>query len=135
MKQQKPLTIKEVSSQFSSWRKNRTGKSRIPKQLWQNAISLHPDYPIGEITRSLRLGYSDFKKKYSQTEQQKDSTTFVRVAPSVTSIEHISLDQSNRTCIATTIDLEKGDGSRIRIQRELNCQAVLDIVGCYFGEA
>ena len=98
MKQRKPLTIKEVSSQFSSWRKNRIGKSRIPEQLWQDAISLHPYYPIGEITHSLRLGYSDFKKKCSQAEQKKDSAAFVRITPSVPLIDNMSLDQSNQAC-------------------------------------
>ena len=34
---------------------------------------------------------------------------------------------------ASTIELEKGDGTRLRIQRDLNDQALLSIINGYFG--
>ena len=124
-------TLSEVIAHFEAWRATRVGKSRIPVHLWQEAIDLYPSYSISEITKPLRLGHSDFKKKVSQIEQHltPTPTDFIRIDHSPTSTAHQLINEHQ-----TTIELEKGDGSRIRIQRELNDQALLSIINGYFGE-
>jgi len=135
MKTSKSLILSEVISHFESWRATRVGKSRIPAHLWQEAIDLYPSYTVSEITKPLRLGHSDFKKKVSQIEQNLTPTDFIRINQStartdISTTRHLLTDNQ-----ATTIELEKGDGSRIRIQRELNDQALLSIINGYLGDA
>ena len=127
--------INEVSSHFEAWRATRTGKARIPAHLWQEAIDLYPLHPIAEIAKSLRLSYTDFKKKLSQTNQSVTPTEFIRIDQTPGKIDHPIFHPSENDCQATTIELEKGDGSRLRIQRELNDQALLSIIHGYFGDA
>lgn len=131
MESSNSLTLSEVISHFDAWRTTRIGKSRIPAHLWQEAIDLYPTYTVSEITKPLRLGHSDFKKKISHSHQELTSTEFVRIdqIPDKTDIQ--APHQLDNNVHRTTIELEKGDGSRIRIQRELNDQALLFIINAY----
>ena len=134
MEPSKSLTINDVTSHFEAWRATRIGKSRIPAHLWQEAIDLHPLYTVTEITKTLRLGHSDFKKKISQTNLDLAPTDFIRIEQTPSQISIPDSRQPVNDNQTTTIELEKGDGSRIRIQRELNDQALLSIMNCYFGD-
>ncbi len=128
------LTLNEVISHFEAWRLTRIGKSRIPAHLWQEAIDLYPIHTVSEITKPLRLGHSDFKKKISQAHQELAPTDFIRIdqTPDKTDIQ--ASHQPNKADQRATIELEKGDGSRLRIQRELNAQELLFIINGYFGD-
>ena len=127
-------TLSEVISHFEAWRATRVGKSRIPAHLWQEAIDLYPSYTVSEITKPLRLGHSDFKKKISQIEQNLTPTDFIRIDQSPAKTDISTSHQLPKDNQATTIELEKGDGSRIRIQRELNDQVLISIIKSYFGD-
>ena len=133
MESSNSLTLSEVLSHFDAWRTTRIGKSRIPAHLWQEAIDLYPTYTVSEITKPLRLGHSDFKKKISRPHQELASTEFIRIdqMPDKTNIQ--ASHQPDNDAYRATIELEKGDGSRIRIQRELNDQALLSIINGYLG--
>lgn len=135
MKPIKSSKLNEVISHFEAWRATRVGKSRIPAHLWQEAIDLYPSYTISEITKPLRLGHSDFKKKISQIDQNLTPTDFIRIDQTPTKIDIPTSHQLVNDKQRTTIEFEKGDGSKIRIQRELNDQALLSIINCYFGDA
>ena len=130
----KSSKLNEVISHFEVWRATRVGKSRIPAHLWQKAIDLYPSYTVSEITKSLRLGHSDFKKKISQIEQNLTPADFIRIDQSPAKTDVSTSHQLPKDNQATTIELEKGDGSRIRIQRELNEQALISIIKGYFGD-
>jgi len=127
-------TLSEVISHFEAWRATRVGKSRIPAHLWQEAIDLYPSYTVSEITKPLRLGHSDFKKKISQIKQNLTPTDFIRIDQSPVRTDSSTSHQLPKDNQATTIELEKGDGSRIRIQRELNDQVLISIIKSYFGD-
>ena len=126
--------LNEVMSHFESWRATRVGKSRIPVRLWQEALDLYPTYSISEITKPLRLGHSDFKKKISKIEQNLTPTDFIRIEQAPARTDVSTSHQLTNDHQTTTIELEKGDGSRIRIQRELNDQALISIINGYFGD-
>ena len=127
-------TLSEVISHFEAWRATRVGKSRIPAHLWQEAIDLYPSYTVSEITKPLRLGHSDFKKKISQIKQNLTPTDFIRIDQSPVRTDSSTSHQLPKDNQATTIELEKGDGSRFRIQRELNDQVLISIIKSYFGD-
>ena len=131
MKQSNSLSLSEVITHFEAWRSTRTGKSRIPAHLWQEALDLYPSYTITEITKPLRLGHTDFKKKIAQYHQELAPTDFIRIDQTSCKMD-VSV-AVNTTHQASTIELEKGDGTRLRIQRDLNDQALLSIINGYFG--
>ena len=133
MESSNSLSLSEVISHFEAWRSTRIGKSRIPAQLWQEAIDLYPTYSISKITKPLRLGHSDFKKKISQPHQKLAPTDFIRIDQTPDNTDIQVSHQQNQADQRATIELEKGDGSRLRIQRELNDQALLFIINGYFG--
>lgn len=134
MESSNSLTLSEVISHFEAWRSIRIGKSRIPAHLWQEAIDLYPTYTVSEITKPLRLGHSDFKKKISQPAQKLAPTDFIRIDQTTDKSEVQAFHQLNEADHRTTIELEKGDGSRLRIQRELTDQALLFIINGYLGD-
>jgi len=134
MKPLKSSKFNEVISHFEQWRATRVGKSKIPVHLWQEAIDLYPSYSISEIIKPLGLGYTDFKKKLSKIKESPTPVDFIKIKQKTvnTDISVTPLLQENYQ--ATTIELEKGDGSRIRIQRQLNDQALLSIINGYLGD-
>lgn len=135
MEQSKSLTLKKVTSHFKAWRAKRVGKSRIPAHLWKEAIDLYPAYTASEITKTLRLDSSDFKKKISQSNHNQTQAEFIRIDQTPTMIGMTTTHKQENDSQTTTIELEKGDGSRIRIQREINNQALLSVINGYFGES
>ena len=134
MKPLNSLTLNEVISHFEAWRLTRIGKSRIPVHLWQEAINLYPSYTVSEITKPLRLGHSDFKKKILQPHQELASTDFIKIEQTPDKKNIQTPYQLDNDVHRATIELEKSDGSRLRIQRELNDQALLFIINGYLGD-
>jgi len=64
--------MKKVKKQFEKWRKNRSSKREpIPEELWESAISLYGEYKISEISKELRLGGSDLKKRILVFKEKK----------------------------------------------------------------
>ena len=59
----KNLTLEEVRDQFEHWRLSREKRSAIPDALWQAAISLFPKNSFCQISKALRLNYTDLKHR------------------------------------------------------------------------
>nr|WP_319396877.1 hypothetical protein [uncultured Desulfobacter sp.] len=54
------IALEKVQQLFADWRNNRTGRSRIPDNLWQAAADLHhaQGLSINKIAHSLRLNHT-----------------------------------------------------------------------------
>ncbi|MBW1959619.1 MAG: hypothetical protein JRI63_14035 [Deltaproteobacteria bacterium] len=66
MEQQNTFTLQpslaEVCDRFKHWRQTRKSRREpVPQQLWQAAVQLAGRYSINEISRALRLNYTDLK--------------------------------------------------------------------------
>ena len=59
----KSFTLEEVRDQFEHWRRSREKRSVIPDALWQAAILLFPKYSFCQISKALRLNYTDLKHR------------------------------------------------------------------------
>jgi hypothetical protein len=57
--------LENVCHLFADWRKAKTGRERIPEQLWQAAADLYHTrkMTINRIVRALRLSHSALKSK------------------------------------------------------------------------
>ena len=60
---QSTLTLEEVAEHFEHWRQNKKKGERIPDQLWREAGDLLGRYGITQVTQTLRLSSTDFKKR------------------------------------------------------------------------
>ncbi len=74
---------------FANWRTNKTGRPRIPDNLWQAATDLYHTrgMTINKIARCLRLNYTALKKRTFDMHPaainpsaNEDSTMFIEVA-------------------------------------------------------
>ena len=48
---------------FDAWRAKRQGRTRIPPQLWEKAVSLLAHHPITRVARELRLDPTKLRKR------------------------------------------------------------------------
>ena len=93
-------TLETVRKQFEHWRNNRIKMERIPQHLWQAAAGLCKEYSIAQVSRELRLSYTDLKKKI-----QKDNLSSVRFVEIDTTVFGSQWQ----------IECERSDGSRLRM--------------------
>jgi hypothetical protein len=62
----KSLALEQVCQQFEYWRQTRKKRCPIPKRLWRAAESLYPEYSLHNISKALRLNYTDLKTRIDQ---------------------------------------------------------------------
>ncbi|MFC1816476.1 hypothetical protein ACFL0M_11205 [Thermodesulfobacteriota bacterium] len=63
----KTLTLEQVQDQFEHWRRTRRKRRGIPDALWKAAVSLFPEHSVCQISKALRLNYTDLKHRvYAQ---------------------------------------------------------------------
>ena len=83
--------LESVRQQFRTWRKTKTGRERIPDTLWRAAAGLFNsgDNSLHEISKALRLNYTDLKKHVEQQftdpiqPESKFSPTFIELEPPI----------------------------------------------------
>jgi hypothetical protein len=93
-------SVEEVHELFERWRKDKTGRDRIPEALWEAAVSLTGGHPVNKIARRLRVNHKDLKNR------ARSHITFIEL-PVTRSIE-------------CTIEIEKPTGERMRIKGSCN---------------
>lgn len=76
--------LEKIQKEFETWRNNRKKRGRLPKALWEAAVSLSKDYSLGRISTALRLNYRELKRRVevrnSKKNSEPDSTThFIEV--------------------------------------------------------
>ena len=118
---------------FEPWRAARQGRSKIPDELWQAAVSLHGRYSASQLCRELRLSAGALRSRLPRT---MPTTTSARPA-----FLPLSTDTSDKlasllpTGFAAEIRLvwERADGTRLHLglpssqwaQAEALCTAFL----------
>ena len=60
-------TFEGVYNQFKTWRKRRGCRGRVPEALWQAAVGLCQNHPVGEVSRALRLNYNGLKLRVQRS--------------------------------------------------------------------
>lgn len=110
--EEQSAALEEARQLFAGWRENRTGRSRIPDNLWQAAADLYhkQGLTINRIARGLRLNHTALKEKiYDRTHSpaidplaDDESTMFIEVA-------------SPPECSDCVIEMENQAGLKMRI--------------------
>ncbi len=103
----KDSTLEEIREQFETWRKTREKRTTIPDVLWEAAISLCPRYSLCQISKALRLNYSDLKLRVQA------SQSFLQSSPVIDSA-FIDLGLKNPIFPAEcTIEMEDQNGAKM----------------------
>ena len=76
-----PSPLESVRYQFEKWRETRKSpREAIPGNLWAAAASLRNQYPMSQISKTLRLNHTDLKNRIpgqkSNRRKKKPSSPF-----------------------------------------------------------
>jgi len=123
--------LERAKQLFSDWRKTRSGRERIPDNLWDTASDLFHTWglSINKIAHSLRLNYTALKSKIhvaptvdvKAINDTESTPTFIEVES-----PHISSD-----CV---IEIEKQSGVKMRMCFIGRADPALISLGKYFLE-
>ncbi len=111
---------------FELWRANRRGRTRIPPELWDNAVSLLGRHPITHVARELHLDPTELRKRRLAAHQPRapDSAPapqFLEVRASGLSSETGPTLTSDPAppCMASEtavrLQIERADGHRLTL--------------------
>ncbi|RLB79903.1 MAG: hypothetical protein DRH24_11685 [Deltaproteobacteria bacterium] len=76
----KKSNLEEIREQFETWRKTREKRAAIPDVLWEAAVSLCPRYSLCQISKALRLNYSDLKHRVQASQSMLHSSPIIEPA-------------------------------------------------------
>ena len=95
-------TLDEARARFEEWRNSRSGKSRIPAELWSAAVEVARKEGINRTARELHVAWDDLKRRMApmgEVPQQPGSPAFVElVAPRAESIPECMIELEGRRC-------------------------------------
>jgi hypothetical protein len=99
-------TLEEVHQLFEQWRSQKRRRDPIPPALWKAAVALSTKHSINEISRHLRLSYTELKARANNPKGVPSTPGFIELAAV--------------SCRECTIELEKPTGERMRIRGNFN---------------
>ena len=102
-------TLEDIQNQFETWRRTRQRRAPIPARLWEAAVNLSEDYSILQISKVLRLNYTDLKHRVlAQTDEE--------IVNAKHNLPFIELDfeqtKSPNHCV---IEMEKSNGAKLKM--------------------
>src|ERR1700678_2206455 len=61
------VSLEEARTRFEEWRNNRSGKARIPAELWSAAVEVARKEGINRTARQLHVAWDDLKRRMAAT--------------------------------------------------------------------
>jgi hypothetical protein len=100
-----PTSLDRVRWRFEHWRRTRPPHSRIPEALWTVALAAARTHGVYRTARTLRLNYTDLKRRLAGADGASAQPTFVELLPA-----------ARGGGPACTLELETAQGTKLRIQ-------------------
>ena len=104
-----PDTLGSAEKKFELWRKNRSGRGRIPKALWQAAVEAAEEHGPSKTAEVLRLDYYKLRERLGPSAS-------IREAPKEREFLEVPLF-APKTC-GSSLELEDREGVRLRVVLE-----------------
>ncbi len=101
-----------TARQFAQWRRTHSYGSRIPTVLWDSAVDLAVQHGLSRTATTLKLGYYDLKKRLAE---RPAAVALPQNRVALPSFVELTAAPPGSSC-ECTIELEKRDGSRMRIE-------------------
>jgi len=122
-----PTGLERVRMGLARWRKQRRGGERIPHGLWGEAVRAARQYGLNRVSNVLGLDYNHLKRRAGQcagaASTSKDrGPVFVELSEG-----SVGKESGPETGLACVVELEKGNGTRMRI-------CVRDVAGVDWGK-
>jgi hypothetical protein len=94
------ISLEEAKERFEEWRNTRSGKARIPAELWSAAVEVARKEGINRTARELHVAWDDLKRRMATTGEvprQSAPPAFVElVAPQTQSVPECTLEVEGR---------------------------------------
>jgi len=100
-----PTPLDRVRWRFEHWRRTRQRRSPIPDALWTVALAAAKTHGLHRTARTLRLNYTDLKRRLGAASRTPAPATFVELFP-----------EPRVGGAACTLELETARGTKLRIQ-------------------
>jgi hypothetical protein len=117
--------LDQWAGQFEHWRRTRSHPAeRIPQRLWQQAAALARVLPYSRVAQHVRVSPSDLKKHMATPHDAKPATSprFVEVPPT---------PAGSSATPAMDIELERPDGTRLRLRGSASASSVAALVQAF----
>ena len=120
---------------FEHWRATRSGRGKIPEELWQAVIALRDRYSASQLCRELHLSAGALRARLREAEAQPTSAATPEFVP--LRLETLGLPVADRPAKSSEAFIrlvwERADGTRLRLllpvslwaRAESLCQAFL----------
>ena len=110
--EEQSTALEQAQQLFATWRKNKTGRPRIPDNLWHTAADLHitQRITINKVARSLRLNHTALREKLG------DCTYPAEVNPPANDESNMFIEVTPRPeCSDCVIEMENQTGVKMRM--------------------
>lgn len=101
-----PIEIQEAQQEFESWRRDRSGRERIPERLWSKAVELAQRHGVWRTAQALRLDCARLKRRAGL-----DGGNSSGVAAGF--VELVGQGTERLECV---VEMENARGARMRIE-------------------
>lgn len=120
------LTLEQVATQFTHWRRTRKKLGKTPQNLIDQAVALRAHYPVSQIIQALGLNHRDYQNHCRRSQDPASAAPIAtRFVPVTTTV-----DEAKDTTLSLT--LSHPDGQRLQIQG-LTQSTVQHIVQGFWG--
>ena len=122
-------TLDDVKRDFEKWRASRPNKvGRIPNHLWDKVLDILDYYPVGEVTKVLRLSGGQVSAK----RKQRDACNLAPKLPANPSFVELNLSSpmpcgNTATKLHSRIEIRRPDGAVLVIE-QLPEQTMLQVL-------
>ena len=107
-RQELPVTMDGVRTELEAWRAQRRRGERIPGGVWRSAVRAAQRHGVQRVSRALGLDYVHLKRRVAEAKAPGDAESgqgvFVELEGTAVA-----------TGAACVVELEKGNGTRMRI--------------------
>jgi hypothetical protein len=100
-----PEGVERVRVQFEEWRGRKKGRERIPERLWKAAAKVARRHGVNAVSQALRVEHARLRQRV------EDEGAGVGMEPTA----FIELNPGPTAGVGCIVELEKGNGTRMRI--------------------
>src|SRR3954451_24481459 len=76
-----PDDLSRTRALFEHWRATRSGREKIPEELWQAVVALRDRYPASQLCRELHLSAGALRARLREAEAQPVATATPEFVP------------------------------------------------------
>jgi len=106
-----PVVLERVRADLDAWRGRRRKGDRIPEEVWRRAAGAVRQYGLNTVSRALRLDYYQLKRRAGGGPAARPpSPLFVELSDA-----GAAAGQRTDTGLACVVEMEKGNGTRMRV--------------------